>query len=260
VLLLLTLFGCGPVNRYDALREQCGVNDRTPLPWGMDGVYAVIDARCAAALGNVVNLDWSSFGEEPHTIAVPTSGSDLIIGGLFTLIASDVGSVGDLQDALEPEELLSAQFPGGLTSSRFDEDDPAAAFWLDYVAERIEGVRFEPYEDCSLQLAVYDVMETCLESVDEAPIEYGGHPGDIASGLIHEAGHVDGPGHDAGPSGTWDADASTTGGLQARWLNSWALANEGTAAAADHDNLVYYRWLVCTYIVDPGTFGPCSFG
>jgi hypothetical protein len=253
-MLLLAACAQTPVARYDALRRACDADEGEPIPWAVWGeVHRVIPARCAEKLGEVVSLDWNAFGDVPHDLEAPSYAPEWQIGGLFVLVASELGTVGELDASLVDGELLAAEFPDGLLADGWTADDPAGAFWLAYLDDRFDATLPSTQDNCTMAFGDGNLY-ACVDS-NEYRLE---HPVLNAGILMHEAGHRNGPSHLEGYEG-YGADAGIDGtyALAARWLNAW-FTHESRIPAEELEFLEREIDVDCYHIVDPTGFPPCE--
>lgn len=231
----------------------------------MDGGGSGVDAGCAAALGEVVGLDWEGFGEEPHRTDGPDALTSVVVGGVYSFVGSELGNVAGL-DALDPRELLYGEpaAVAGLAS-----EDPAGAFWFDYLTDRLVRLRHHPREGCLMSYVGNGVVDLCPESTVLADPAYasGLAPVAVAAALAHEAAHYDGPAHrtvdgsttfEGDRERTVDPDPGGAYGVEARWLESWLHHQSGAVPAADCEVAADMLADACAHILDTAGWAPCA--
>jgi hypothetical protein len=247
---LAWLVACSPVPLVDDVRAVCEMDPERPLPsWDAsgDGPMKMSEA-CAAALGEVVSLDWGSFHQAPHVVEYPETQVDVLLWGLYTLIASDLGPSEAFAQTMAEGELLGKD--GGFSGARPDDD---ATYWMvGYLRRHTRRLRWAEEEGCAMRRdrKTGDIL-VCGEFDAWSAI--------AASGFLHEAGHANGPPH-VEVSGAYlelfDEDLTGTYALQVRWLEQWYDRYEG------HQDLLHdrYRDLIfpCYRILDRTGFEPCA--
>jgi len=249
--MILLLTACG-VPSYATAREACVVPE---------GEFVAVPAAplspdCASTLGRLVGLQWEAFGESPHEVPVdPITTTDRVIGGLYTLIAADVGDVDTLDRSVFAEEQLGQEYPDGLASGPVNTIDPASNFWTDYLSDRITRLEPDPADGCYFTYVGEGAATLCFDA-DELDVAAGSPPA-IAAGLIHEAAHVFGPNHESDGEFEWDDGLGGEYGVQARYLEGWLSVNagiDGNTCAA----VAYQLTQVCARIQPNYGFSPCA--
>lgn len=251
MLLLILSAGCGAPS-FATAREACEIpgGSFVPVP------PAPLSPTCAETLGRIVGLHWESFDERPHEVPIePETTTDRVIGGLYTLVAADVGTVDDLAHAVFSDELLGQEFPGGLVGGPVNAVDPAGLFWTEYLSARITRLEPDPEDGCYFKYVGDGVATLCFDA-EELDLAAGSPPA-MAAGLLHEAGHVNGPSHETDGELEWDAGIDGTYSVQARYLAGW-LAENG---AHDNTTCAAVAWQltqVCARIQPNYGFAPCA--
>ena len=251
MLVILLATGCGAPS-YATAREACAVpeGEFRALP------TAPLSAECAATLGRIVGLQWDAFGEAPHEVPVePRTTTDRVIGGLYTLVAADVGDAADLDHAIFTDELLGQGYPEGLVGGSANSLDAASLFWTKYLSERVTNVEPDPDDGCYFRYEGEGRATICFDAAD-LDIAAGSPPA-IAAGLIHEAGHAHGPPHATDGEFEWDVGIGGEYGIQARFLEGWLQRN----ASVDNNTCAAVAWQlsqVCARIQPNYGFSPCA--
>jgi hypothetical protein len=137
----------------DTLRQACAVEERSPL-----GVWAAADGSgpdtlsqgCVEQLGALIRLDWDSFHATPAAVGQPETTLEHLIWGAHTLVASDVGTVAELDAAMQKSELLKHEYGGSWRGARVRPDDEAAEWWLEHYADHVAALRWDERDDCTI--------------------------------------------------------------------------------------------------------------
>jgi len=212
-----------------------------------------ISEPCAESLGAALGMDWSSFGEGPVAFDTPTTIGQLVVSGILQLTAGDYGSVGELQASLTPTELLTTD-----VAETLEPNQPAAQLFFDYVQGHVEQMSWHPEDELSCFFAYEDGdVHVCLGGLAFSTADQwnvGGFPPFVASALVHEAGHDDGPAH----VDQDDADCNGTYGAGARVLEAWLAESGPQARPLDIDTVEYGLSIACAHIVDAGSSCPCD--
>ncbi len=259
-----SLAGCAedPLADYWDIRETCGLDPST-YPYGSDdGNHPefLITEVCAESLGDALGLQWEEFDAEPHAISIATTADEGVVAGLFSLIAPDVGTYGSIEEADDLPAWLTDEVVA--LGDDLSGDDPAGAFWWHVVTSKLISTQL----DASGQyLFRYGDAGTLI--VGEHMM-YDGHlaeqPTELASYLVHEAGHSAAPGHVQCPflindEYLWqcDEDPDGTVGSEAWWLNDW-LSRYSDEVSTTYCKVVQGELQsACERILEPGTFSPC---
>jgi len=251
------LVGCAPTPAdYGAARAACGLEP------GEHAVVAIeegrldlsLDATCATWLGEDLGLDWESFGATPGPVAGGEHSQDLVLFGAWQLVAADYGTVDDLLD----EDLPSTWGRGALDhlAGRLDlaGSDPAGALLYAWVTTRIDQVVLDPeLEGAGAWFHAGTVWVPVMDHPGQAP------PAWMASGLVHEAAHADGPAHvpcadGSHPEVGCDPDLDEIYGTQIGVLRAQAAALDPQAphAAATESELAQDLAMACGMVNTPG--------
>jgi hypothetical protein len=204
------------------------------MPYGAEGPLHTIDVACATALGDLLGLDWATFHGEPAVVEWPETALDNVLGAAYTLVASNVGTIAELQEVMLPDEVAAlalADPPGGRT---YAPEDPAAALWVELLAEGVKRTVWNgdlPGE-ASFRAGVLHVEFE--PGVDES-LTLEEHPAYLASVIVHEASHalVSHVACDDFDSRSCDADGRGAYGAQLRWATSWVAANADSVSTQD---------------------------
>lgn len=234
-----------------------------PVTWSAAGLDEGIDwagtatmplpfsEACVTTIGEVIDLDWASFGAEPAAFASPATVVELVVAAAGQLALADYGTVAELEATLDQDDLLAVEYGAGLEAAGWALEDPAGAFFLEYLALRTRGIRWAPTADCFARLSVDDnVAEFCFGDdvfQAEAGSLAGVFPVYLSGSLTHEAGHVRGPGH-TGPDQGYDADCNGTFGLSARVKLLWLENTTEELDQADLDAAEYGFNFTCSRI------------
>jgi len=227
-----------------------------PDDWAGEAVMdRPISEPCAESAGAALGMDWSTFGEHPAAFDTPTTVAQLVVAGILQLAAGDYGTVGELQASFTPTELLATDNAETLDPAR-----PAAQFLFDYVQAHVDRVSWGPEGQSSCFFAYQDGdVHVCLDesAFTIAPWwNIGGFPPFMASALVHEAGHDDGPAHI--DDGHFDPDCNGTFGAGARVLDAWLAASGPQARPLDIDTVEYGLSFTCDDIIEAGPGCPCN--
>jgi hypothetical protein len=186
---------------------------------------------------------------------VPTTVGDRVIGGLFTLVASDVGTVGELLAEPWLPDLLRdglGDVRGGLGN-----DDPAGALWWAFVTDRVDSLRlrndvlsyevYARYDGYGIVTVWPALGEEALGSME------------VGSTLVHEASHSTAPSHIECPMGA-SCDPSPEGayGIGATWAYLWLQVNGGAVDEGDARTAEEWIRFTCYHLLDRSGFAPCG--
>lgn len=257
VLLAVGLGGCAaPAPGYDEVRLDCGLaaGDFVPLPYHGGGPLQTIDAACAASLGDLLALDWASFGAEPADVDWPYTPADALIGAAYTLLAADVGTVGELEAAASADEVTMRV----LAEGDWPVEGPAGEPWVEHLAAVVDRTYWS--DDVAGEAAfVAGALEVDFVPRDDGSLTLDEHPVYLASVLVHEASHSYGGHVDCTSGGdVCDADGNGAYGAQIRLLTSWSTANADLVDDDDLFDVSARISLACHMIVDPGSIPECA--
>lgn len=254
LLLLGLLLGLGlgagchaPAAPYDDLRQACGLEDGQFVASTDDGepIHPITE-ECADRLGAAIGMEWDTFGAVPHGFEVAGTTDERVIGGVFTLLASDQGTIGEW----EPDPQLG-------------EDDAVGEVWWDTFTGRIDRIKFSEREE---EAARYRPFKTIVfGDLTDASV----HPDWpntvvwVAGLLLHEAAHNGGNFHGRCEVGAaegyfCDPDPSGAIGVEASWLSDWLDNDRDNRSGSQCEDVVReLRW-VCGLIEEPSNFDPCG--
>lgn len=226
-----------------------------PMPYDDSGPLHLIEAACAASIGDWLQMDWATFGEEPSAVEWPESPGDAVVGAAFTLVAADVGTVAELEAASTSGDVATLM----ITESAAGGSDAAGSLWSDHLAEVVDRTVWD--DDIAREAGfIAGVMRVDFapdENADSLSVEED--PVYLASTLVHEASHSYGGHMDCG-NGRDDCDADGTGayGAQIRWLTSWAAVN--AEAVSDYELLAVdlHVTFACSMILNPIAIPECA--
>jgi hypothetical protein len=243
---------------YWETRSACGLEPEDVVQAAVvniDSPVVDVGEDCVDAMIGDFGIDVDSFGEPDLSVQDLRESLDFILGGLHALLASDLGTVGQLrEDAACPGWFRDeAETVAGWMGA--SDDDPAALVWYSYTASRIEGIRL------SSETARTHIKQGGFIVLAD-PVEDWALYMDVigAAGLIaHESAHRDRPGHircDMNDTGWCDADTDGTLGLETYLQYRWAerAAASGDAELCDESD--YYG--NCVSILDVDDFEPCQ--
>jgi hypothetical protein len=267
-MLLLLQSACvtPPPTRAEVL-EACELDEQEtrPLLWSeTDIAPEALSERCVTALGAPFGVDWNALGATPAEAADPTHPISAFVAGMYTLLAADVGTVGELRASLPEGALpLVDEVSGGLLASMNDAD-PAREFYWEYATTVVvdTGVDYEP--QCTFSSLPYGIMSVCAQWIyaDEPTASGFNDHADalVASTLVHEAFHqsLAAPGHLGEDACAHDADGEGAYGAEARWLWSWSRQNADLVPEADAWTASIGRHTTCVRIEDHTGFTPCA--
>lgn len=204
------------------------------MPYGAEGPLHTIDEACATALGDLLDLDWGTFDGEPAAVEWPETALDNVLGAAYALIASDVGTIAELQAVMLPDEVAALALADPPRGRTYAPEDPAAALWVELLAD---GVKRTVWDGDVLGEASYraGVLHVEFEPNGYDALTLDEHPAHFASALVHEASHAlvshvacDGP-----DTRFCDADGRGAYGAQIRWATSWIAANADAVSQQD---------------------------
>lgn len=258
------------VEEYWEIRSNCGIGvDEWPA--ASDEHYSAIfpvSQNCSAALGDSVGLDWDDFGSAPHDFEIAMTADEGVISGLFTIIGSSMGTVGDIDtlpeipDSVE-EAIRTRQYRG-----QVDDADPAGVLWWYMVSSYIVSVVLS--DELARPMMSYDngtMHVGALEYGDSStvagliwwPVEFGGV-------IAHESAHWSEPDHVLCPSELGygddyfhcDEDWRHAYGTGALFWSSWITNNSGSIGFLHCDTALDALEYTCARIIDPTGFTPCT--
>lgn len=238
---------------YAEIRSACGPDgeDFVPLVWGEDSYYSVSEA-CSTAVGDIVGLDWSSFGDSPTSFDYPETAAQVIVSSVVNLVGSDHGSTRDLR---EVNSFLNLEAFDNFSSQ-------ASRFWLDMFTESVEKVeyvesdrrayaRYWAFGDSIL------VYSSFTDDIDDGAFQ-AWIPPVTAALLVHESSHKWTTHTECYQQQCWDADASGAYGVEATYLYSWLGENSQVVTSAECRLVASSLELACWSIDDHAGFAPCE--
>lgn len=202
-------------------RLACALEDgEHPVDAVIDGEPTLdLSPRCSRHLGELMRVDWDSFGAAPDRPEADPLSLRALLHGAHLLVAADFGEVGELLASPHSSDWaadhLSRQAERGALSDRA----PASALLLDHVRSELRQIRYEP--ELERYGAAYQRGRMILgevERFEEQP------PLWMASALMHEASHAVGPDHIACRERldeACDPDMGGVYGAQAWMIEAW---------------------------------------
>ncbi len=211
---------------------------------------------CAESLGDSVGFDWGSFGA-PRAVGQPSSVGDLFIASLYAIVGTDLGTIAELEAALDPLELVAADLATARDLWNLDAEDPAARFWFGWLTERVDLVALRDPDESGARMGYLSGLVNVYLTWPATGAD--GLEPTVASVLNHEASHEFAPDHIGTDEFPYDADASGAYAVGARWLYEW-MARNLDSAAAKCPLLVDELSDTCVQIADDEGFAPCQGG
>jgi hypothetical protein len=267
-MLLLLPFACvtPPPTRAEVL-DACELDEQEthPFLWSeTDTAPAALSEGCVTALGAPFGVDWEALGATPAEAADRAHPVSAFVAGMYTLLAADVGTVGELRASLpEGALLLVDEVAGGLLASMGDAD-PARQFYWEYATTVVVDTSVDYEAGCRFSSDPYGIMRVCATWLynDEPYLEVtvGHADAFVASTLVHEAFHQS-PGsllHVEQDDCAYDVDGEGAYGGGIRWLSSWSVQNAALVPAADAATAASGRSVDCVHIEDHTGFTPCA--
>lgn len=236
-LVLAGCSACGPVARYQAMRNSCGLGDgeHVPAPFGATGTYFEISTSCSTALGKAVGLDWGSFGTSPHEVAAPADLSDALVGGLFVPLGAELGGLEELPDDITPRGAVAQALDSWNRRHYSADEQPAGVFWTDFVSSAIVDIARRT-DSGSEDLMTYALGSVRVSDAFGSPTDATANPVFVGAAIIHEAAHSVSPGHVSCTDGTGehcDADETGAWGAEIDFLNVWIWHSGSDASDED---------------------------
>ncbi len=243
---------------YWETRSSCSLEPDDVIQAVVRNIYrpvADVDEDCVEAMISDFGIDVESFGEPDLTVKDLRQPLDFVLGGLHALMASDLGTIGQLREDTACPSWFRAEAESIAGWMDASEEDPAALVWYSYAASRIEGIRVsQETERTHIKKGGFIVLMDPVEDRDQF-LDVVGSAGLMA----HESAHRDRPGHiecDKNTTGWCDADSDGTLGLetylQYRWAERAAAAGDGELCQeSDYDGN-------CVSILDVDDFEPCQ--
>jgi len=265
----LTIFvffgGCKKVERpsYLDLQEVCELKGAGQPLIDTQGTLEV-SAACSEAVGNLVGIQWDSFGEEPSSFQEPDTLAQSIVGGVLLLISYNGVSVESTLGAEAPlllfEYLSSIKNDQNLSSG----DDVGRLLYF-HLLETVDRIEYNP--DASLdayygnKTITIGPREYSEDDVVIRPDDYPPLPFLEASTIvIHESAHYLYKKHiDCTLSDKVNCDYTREGphGVAAWWGYLWILHNQEYVdypTCRDEANFIYYS---CGSILSDSEWLPC---
>ncbi|MEL6347001.1 MAG: hypothetical protein AAFV53_28060, partial [Myxococcota bacterium] len=213
------LVGCSPTTDYEIARDACGMDPGLdiPMPYSEQYTFYPITDACAAHLAEDIGMRWDTFQAQPGRFRAAENTAERVIGGVFTLISADTGTIGEtLTDPSLPAWLSNDLF--GLSWLRqMHEDDPAGALWYAYLTRRAWRVLYEAELNAQMRMGRNHAIEV-------GPLDAAFSPAMISSFLMHEASHRTSAVHVAcDAAGSEDCDLNSNGayGVGIFWMHRW---------------------------------------
>lgn len=216
-----------------------------------------ISAECSESLGDAIGLDWVSFSDQPHGFEVAQTNSEFVIGGLFLLISSRMGTIGDISHNQSTPQLLVEELLSLQSTNDYNNGDSANIFWFGSVSDRIDKTI---YSENLNSLASYSDSKKTLSISNLSTEPTRGSAVETAGYIVHEASHGFMPDHVDCYLGDGRCDSTPNGayGLQAWWQNSWLKENHSSIPTPDcraaNDNILN----MCESILDTDSYEPCT--
>lgn len=263
VLVLAPLAACrvpGPSADPAAARLACGLaeGERVAAERLGDGTLArPLSADCAAHLGEDLGLDWESFSWWPEEIRALDGPAPGLLAGAFLLVAADHGSVAEILDDPLADPDLAEALQGEAQRVGLSRDVDAGGLLYAWVTARVDHVRLDA--DMTRYAAVYEDRDRSVwVSGEEAD---HGRPAWMASVLVHEASHLEYPGHtDCLDRDSADCDGDLLGayGVQAWGASAYLRGLSPDAGALGCADARATLLAACAMINDPSATPLCD--
>ena len=281
LLLSPLLAGCGggamttdvtlPVT-WDEFAQACPKDPAVGPSWPLSGegwVVVDVDVGCLEVVGQVLGLDWDSFGAEPADAVGDTTAVGVVANGFLIAVRSGDTPLSELYADGVPDE-LSAELQARAADAGLSEEDPAGQAWFALLTDHIDRVRYDPESLSGCLGCMSYGRGTVIVGDMLGPTDGPPHPQPLnalgAAGLlVHEASHDFLSEHHIPCVGTeghnCDADAQGAYGASNWWWWTWIRPEqaEGTTPLCTEGSSDIY-WNCVDHILDPGTYPPCQSG
>ena len=273
-MILVSLLGCGTSfelaeggdawspEPYWTAREVCGLDDGENAPMGQadwELGTLTLSPACAAHLANAIGLD---LNDPMVKSVVPDNDADHatfdIVSGLYTILASDSGTVSMLRAENAPVSIRELVGADDAAQSL-----PAGAFWYWLVDQAVDRVVFQP-GDSTWAWWSYDGQNNTIrvhQDLRDFQIALSGEeilsiPIDVltATTLVHEAAHSFASPHQCG--GLCDPDMQGPHGVAAVWLYGWIVGSSEATSQEDCRGAVGHLMDICSFVIEQGF--PCG--
>ncbi len=253
---------------FGEVAEACGDGaGQVALPSGVEGSYHTISQECATRLGEAYGVTWSTFNEEPHSFDIPETTGEHLVTALFTLVMAESGSVASVMERAREFSAMEQTLAEVGAQAGLESDDSFREGWYRYTTDRIEEIRFDPYEDVAI-MKVQPAYSRILR-VPELTEPFGPgtfHPASYLAGtIVHESRHDEGYFHEqcpnlVQPDGAKYCDQQADGahGFKALWLNQWVWSNHDRVPLSDLYGGLGSIATPCGYIFEADSFSPCT--
>jgi hypothetical protein len=206
------LAGCGPSDPYLRAREACGLADDEVVPIPMRYVGDEIPETCVTHLAEAVHVDWDRWDSEPGAVTSIDTVGDLLLAGLYTLVASEQGTFGDLVDETLSDEVIAAPLQQAADDWGLERDDPAGRFWFDWATHVVRDLVVEDLDrGAGHNYLDFITFDPDLDGCPSVTAPW------FAAVFVHEVSHTSAPGHTDGS----DLDHSGAYGAQTHWTAAW---------------------------------------
>ena len=264
---MLTLLACAavPPSREEVL-AACDIERPAPFAWSQDGfVPPAMSSECVGALGESVGMDWARFGMSgPQPLAPADEPLAVFFGGLFTLLAADIGTVGELDEAAAFRDYFARDERTTSLLEGVADDEPAGPLFWDHAVAVIERTILRDSDDYTMAFSYSVLIVNRFWLYGEVPwTHWTASNTEVAGVVVHEAshailapgfgGHVEEPG-----TCTHDLDTAGAFGREAYWLWAWSRANADRVYEVDAEAAAIARQSACSRILDRSGFIPCE--
>jgi hypothetical protein len=238
-----------PVVSYETFEADCfDVLAREPLV--LEESIGPVSEGCAQTVGDVLNIDWHSFDDQPRGFDRDDTAAQLLISG-FVVLAGGAG--------LTAEDVFTEGMPEGLRERMASLDDRSAGhLWFELLHSTVRHTVYDPKYDAMMGFRdgwvfVGDITQEA--SVFQQHIEIPM----IAQALVHEASHDVYDSHELCGEEDCDLDREGAYGAGAWWsyriLDRHAGDMDPAQCREIYDNLLD----TCGRLAEPGDYPACLF-
>jgi hypothetical protein len=251
---------------WTEVRTACSLEEGEshPVFWSVAAdALTPMPAECSDALGLAFRVDWADLNSSAEQASDPRNAESALVNALYTLIAADLGTIGELMKGTDEGEVIHNDETIGRLVAELGEAAPASRLYAEYIWAVAPRIGLSTNRACVMETDPLRGIQICATFLEDDPTiatSVNQRSGAGAAGtIVHEAFHLSSVENDhILGSCTHDVSWGATYGAEARWLYEWDMNNRPLVATQDWSAASSIRNKACVSMEDRENWPPCE--